>query len=147
MSNFENDILKGSKDLKKMPYSVPEGYFEDFSARLRKRIRQEEKTLKVQPKKRQISPIQVVRYVAVAAVIAVVAALGITLASLKNRAVVPEDSFEDSDFIFYCSELVPATEPESIYYSYNSDSESLSEEDIINYLYYSGVDVDGFLNE
>lgn len=131
-----------------MPYSVPEGYFEDLSTKMCERIRTEEQSPKEQPKRRSSIPVQIFRYSFAAAAIALVVALGITLSSLKNETVNPEDGLQDSDYIFYYSEIVPFTEPESIYYSYDSTSETLlNEEDIINYLYESGIDVDNFLDE
>ncbi len=148
MSRMKNndDILTGSKDLKKMPFSVPEGYFEGFDAVMRRRIRQEEKSGQGQTGKTR-GAIRLVPIIsAAAAAIAIFVAIGLMFKS-SSTAVNPEDSLQDSDIIFYYSELMPATVPESIYHSYDLTDAELSDDDIVNYLIYSGVDVDLLMNE
>ncbi len=152
----KDDILAGSKDFKKMPYSVPEGYFESFGARLGARIRQEE-GLRREPVKRRIFPARLIPYFSVAAAVAIIVALGVTFGSLGRKTAVPEGGLQDSDYVFYYTEIVPVTEPEAIYYSYNSDSDftdydiassdGLDYDDIINYLFESGVDVNTLIHD
>ncbi len=138
MSKIDN-ILKGTDDLKKMPYSLPEGYFEGLNAKVRDRIAKE--TVVSGPKVRRVIPMRFALYAA-AAVVAVLVAVGVLFGLSGRKAVIPEGSLDDSDYVFYFTEVIPVTDPESIYYSYNDVSDDLDFEDIINYLYGEDVDLD-----
>lgn len=121
MDNRQNseDILHGCN---KMPYSVPEGYFESFSERLAMRSARRSPLRRLAP------------YLSLAAMFAVIALVG--TAVLKRFS--PADDMEEYEKFMY-SEFLLMTEPEEIYYSYNSDMSEISEEDIVNYLIHSGV--------
>ncbi len=138
-------ILTGTDDLKKMPYSLPEGYFEGLNAKVRDRIKAEEPAVAAEPSVRRVIPMRFYLYAA-AAVVAVLVAVGVLFGLSGRRAVIPEGGLEDSDYVFYFTEVIPVTDPESIYYSYNSVSYDSDIEDIINYLYEEGVDVETMLN-
>ncbi len=138
MSKIEN-ILTGTDDLKKMPYSLPEGYFEGLSAKVRDRIGQE--TVSAKPADRRVIPMRFYLYAA-AAVVAVLVAVGVLFGLSGRKAVIPEGSLQDSDYVFYFTEVIPVTDPESIYYSYNDVSGELDFEDIINYLYGDELELD-----
>ncbi len=140
MSKIDN-ILTGTDDLKKMPYSLPEGYFEGLSAKVRDRIRMETD----RPAVRRVIPMRFVLYAA-AAVIAVVIAVGLLFGLSGQKTAIPEDGLQDSDYLYYFTEVIPVTDPESIYYSYNSVTYDPEIEDIINYLYDEGIDVDTMLD-
>lgn len=144
MRKFD-DILSGAEELRQMPYSVPEGYFEGLEAKVRSRISDEEGSTRAVGRTRSF-PKRLIPYLSAAAV-AVVVAIGLTLGSLGRKTVVPESGLEDSDYVFYYTELIPVTEPEAIYYSYNSVSEDLSYDDIVEYLLESGADVDDLFND
>ncbi|MCD8207874.1 MAG: hypothetical protein LUD72_08055 [Bacteroidales bacterium] len=138
MSKIDN-ILTGTDDLKKMPYSLPEGYFEGLSAKVHDRISQE--TVVSGPRVRRVIPMRFALYAA-AAVVAVLVAVGVLFGLSGQKAVIPEGGLDDSDYVFYFTEVIPVTDPESIYYSYNDVSGDLDFEDIINYLYGDDVDLD-----
>ncbi len=138
MSKIDN-ILTGTDDLKKMPYSLPEGYFEGLSAKVHDRIAHE--TVVSGPRVRRVFPMRFALYAA-AAVVAVLVAVGVLFGLSGRKAVIPEGGLDDSDYVFYFTEVIPVTDPESIYYSYNDVSDDLDFEDIINYLYGDEVDWD-----
>ncbi len=152
-----DDILTGSKDLKKMPYSVPEGYFESLGEKVRGRIALETVPQGAKAGRRFTFPTRLIPYLSAAAAVAVVVAIGLTLGSLGRKSVIPEDGLQDSDYVFYYTEIIPVTDPESIYYSYNSDSDTyavddlvyddMSYDDIIEYLIESGVDVNTLIHD
>ena len=51
------------------------------------------------------------------------------------------------DSFYRTADLIPVTDPASIYFSsYEEASDGLSEEDIINYLVYTGVEPEEFDN-
>ncbi len=129
-----------------MPFSVPEGYFESFTGKVFGRIAAETAGGSgVKP----VTSVRFVRNFAIAAAIAVLVALGITFSLGLRNTVSPEGGvLDDDDYIFYYTELVPVTESDYVYYSYNySANEEITGEDIINYLYYSDAEGDEFLNE
>ncbi len=150
----KDDILTRSENLKKMPYSIPEGYFESLEAKVLDRIGQEGQLPRESGKKR-VFPARFIPWLAAAAAVAIIVTLGITLGTSSRSAASPEDGLRDSDYVFYFAEIVPVTEPDAIYYSYNTDSdtylydensdydpyEGLSYEDIIEYLGENGVDI------
>ncbi len=129
----ETDILTKCHQLKEMPYSTPEGYFEGIDERVMQNIR----------KGQSVSPfrLKLVPYLSAAAMLAVVAGIGFGV--LKHR-MQDEAIIDVEDYISY---MTPLTEPESIYYSYNTAEESLTEEDIINYLIDSGISLETISNE
>lgn len=121
----ENDILRTLPELKKMPYSTPEGYFSSLK-----------KELKEIPLPSE-APVPfhslLMKFVPVAASFALVVGLGVLFSS--RSAVMPELSQED--FMVFSENYV-----NSIYYS-QDDAQiaeaELADEDIIEYLIYSGI--------
>ncbi len=137
MKKFD-DIMMGSEVLKsKEAFSVPEGYFENFNAKISSRIQAQES------RKRSTG---FVPFYAAAAAIAVLIGLALTFSSISRQSSISDDSLCESDYLFYSAELIPATDPDYIYYSFE-DSESISAEDIVNYLDYIGAEVENYINE
>lgn len=124
----DNDILQ-RKELKEMPFSVPEGYFEDFKERALRLAREsagggEAEAAVERPRGvRKLAP-----YFAFAATLLIMVAVG--TAVLKKTAV-PQD---DLDEITAYYNILPSADNDAIYYSYNMTEEGPSEEDIIEYL-------------
>jgi hypothetical protein len=130
MTENNKDILQNS-ELKKTPYSVPEGYFDKFKAQARTYT--EPKYVPVNLRSR-LAP-----YVGIAAMFLFILVLGRIFvrpdattpaaAYVKNISI-PEDEYEDylvfSDMNVYLSDA--GTEPDE-----------LSAEDIIEYLIYIGA--------
>ncbi len=127
-----NDILADKAELKKMPFRTPEGYFEQFSVK-------GHNTKGISSKGSRSK--RVIPYITAAAMFTVIAAAGTAI--MKN--VLNNDSTTDY-IVWTYDEIIPYTDPESLYYSYNSEK-SLSEEDIIEYLIFNDTDLTMFTNE
>lgn len=121
----ENDILQSAPELKRMPYSAPEGYFSSLK-----------KGLKEIPLPSEASvPIHslFLKFIPVAASFAIVAGLGMFF---SNRS----DSMQElthEDFLVFSDNYV-----NTIYYSQDEAQiaeAELADEDIIEYLIYSGI--------
>jgi len=104
--------------LRQMPYSVPDGYFDSLSETVLKRI----------PARRP-AILRFAPYAAVAAAVLLAAVLFTRPSGLAEE--LADDSFAFAD-------IIPQTDPDAIWYSQASEEE-LSEEDIINYLLFTGV--------
>lgn len=119
------DILE---DLKKMPYTVPEGYFETFEERVR-------------PWETENGnrgwPAKVTPYLSMAAMFAIIVAVGSAIITSAGQ---DAGSSEYEDYL-YCNLIRPSGSL-TAYYSYDEDTYELSEEDIIQYLIYSGTDTE-----
>ncbi|MDE7127661.1 MAG: hypothetical protein K2O58_07195 [Bacteroidales bacterium] len=139
MENSGKDILANAKELKQMPYSTPAGYFENFAVDLRKTERQKHgsKVCLEMPVFRKLSP-----YLAMAAMFAVIAAAGTAL----MRSILPQDDLQEDGSMAYI-DLIPVTEPDALYYSYNYEFDEISDDDLIEYLIYDGTDLELFNNE
>ena len=112
----ERHILNGNAELKSMPFTVPEGYFEGLKAEL-----------KMIPKQ-QTKPVKVIKwkpFIRIASIAAVVAAL------ITAGAVLFEKGNADTDFIVIQEET-----------DYFADLQSLTEDDIIEYLISTGVELE-----
>ena len=112
----ERHILKDSKELKSMPFTVPEGYFEGLKAELKMIPKQQTKPSKV------IKWRPFVRFASIAAVVAALIAAG---------AFFLEKNDEVTDFTVVHEEA-----------DYFADLQSLTEDDIIEYLISTGVELD-----
>ena len=119
----EKDILKSAPELKNLPYSIPDGYFDRLKAEAVNNVRESEE--RQRPFIARLAP---------AAFVFLVTA-GTFLLERTTRAT----QSEMDEFYFY-SNMIPVTDPyavETIKVDYENDI--LEDEDIIEYLIYSGV--------
>lgn len=121
---MKNDVLHTmSSELRKNPYNVPEGYFED----LRGRMYRTENLIEPRSLFNRLVP-----YMSMAAAFVIVALSGAIL--LRNA---DEDYMTYEDYIVHSDMMVS-----SIYEDEGQIAEAtedVNEDDIINYLIYSGV--------
>lgn len=137
MKDFEKDILSSRDDLKKMPFATPEGYLENFRVNLHPEENTASRDIPEISVFRRISP-----YLAMAAMFAMIAAAGAVL----MKTVLNQEDFQEYGSLAY-TDLIPVTDPDTIYYSYNHDYDAISEEDVIEYLIYDGASVETLNNE
>ena len=126
MKTIDNDILKNNPQLKEMPYSTPDGYFESMKDGLL--------TIKTQ----QQSHKSHTGWIAISAA-AAIAAILIIGASLMNPPSI-NDEFTEEDYLVFSEDF--STEvlySASTLYAY---TETLSDEDIIQYLIDSDWEID-----
>ena len=124
----EKDILKSAPELKNLPYSIPDGYFDRLKAKAVNNVRESEE--RQRPFIARLAP-----YAAVAAAFVFLVTAGTFLLERTTRAT----QSEMDEFYFY-SNMIPVTDPyavETIKVDYENDI--LEDEDIIEYLIYSGV--------
>lgn len=112
----EKNILKDKAELKSMPFAVPDGYFEGLKAELKMIPKQQAKPAKVVRWRPSI------RFVSIAAVVAVLIAAGAFFLGRHG---------EESDFT--------VTQEGAGYYA---DLQALTEDEIIEYLISTGVELD-----
>ena len=119
----ENDILKDCMELKQMPYKVPEGYFESFKAEA------------VIPAVRKLSCWnRMAPYAAMAAVFVFLVTAGTFL--LERSA--PQYQMTEEDYMMFSDNMMTSIAYELEYGDQLADAQ-ISDEDIINYLIYTGV--------
>ncbi|MGN1219714.1 MAG: hypothetical protein ACI4TU_02095 [Candidatus Cryptobacteroides sp.] len=116
------DILSSHEELKKMPYEVPEGYFESFKA----------SAARPQRKKTDIWH-KVYPMATMAAMLVVMVTAGTFF--LKKATPAQEMSLED---YIICSGMDITTTSYQTYSSATADAQ-LSNEDIVSYLIYTGM--------
>lgn len=119
----ENDILKDCVELRQMPYSVPEGYFESFKAEA------------VRPVVRRVNFWN--RFAPYAAMAAVFVFL-VTAGTFLLERSTPQYQMTEEDYMMF-SDNIMTTIAYEMEYGYQLAEAEISEEDIINYLIYSGV--------
>lgn len=119
----ENDILKDSLELKQMPFTVPDGYFESFMA------------ANAVPVARKVSLWN--RIAPYAAMAAVFVSLVMTGTFLLERSV-PQYHMTEEDYVIFSDNMMNTIAYEMEYGSQLAEAE-VSSEDIINYLIYTGV--------
>lgn len=119
----ENDILKDSLELKQMPFTVPEGYFEAF------------KEANARPVARKVSLWS--RIAPYAAMAAVFVSLVTTGTFLLERSM-PQYDMTEEDYVLFSDNMTNTIAYEMEYGSQLAEAE-VSSEDIINYLIYTGV--------
>lgn len=119
----ENDILKDSLELKQMPFTVPEGYFEVF------------KEANARPVARKVSLWN--RIAPYAAMAAVFVSLVTTGTFLLERSM-PQYDMTEEDYVLFSDNMMNTIAYEMEYGSQLAEAE-VSSEDIINYLIYTGV--------
>ena len=119
----EKDILKDRVELKQMPFSVPEGYFDSFKAEAKK------------PMVRKLNFREMVMpYVAVAAVFIFLVTAGTFL--LENAT--PRYQMTEEDYMMFSDNMMTTIAYEMEYGAQYAEA-NISDEDIINYLIYTGV--------
>lgn len=124
----EKDILKSAPELKNLPYSVPDGYFDRLKAEAASiaRVREERQ----RPFIARLAP-----YAAIAAVFTFL----VTAGTFLLERTTPADQMEIDEFYFY-SNMIPVTDPYAVEtIKISSEDNVLEDEDIIEYLIYSGV--------
>lgn len=119
----ENDILKDNLELKQMPFTVPEGYFEAFKEANARPV-----AVKVSLGNR-IAP-----YAAMAAVFVSLVTTG---TFLLERSM-PQYDMTEEDYVLFSDNMMNTIAYEMEYGSQLAEAE-VSSEDIINYLIYTGV--------
>ncbi len=118
MKDFHRDILAEMPELKRMPYSTPEGYFEDFRQQMK-------------PSGRRFRWNRTASFVSIAASVAVFVTAGLLL----FRSSPADDEFTYEDFLVFSNSGIDLE-----YYDYSdqyADAEIAN--DIIDYLIYSGI--------
>ena len=144
MSKDEKDILTGLEGLEKMPYRIPEGYFDGLEARIHARIAEKDVPARRRPLRDRL--FRRTAYLSAAAVLGIIAAGGL----LMLRNTVQTDDYGAERYAMYQDvDIIPVTDPESVWLSsYDEEaSDALSTEDIINYLVYIGIEPEEFDNE
>lgn len=123
MKTYGQDILTSQKELKERPFSVPDGYFEAFKA--------EAMRTSVAP---AASPLRrLVPYMAVAASLALLIGVGLSL----NETFRTHEEFSTDDYFLFSDTMIRTIYDDASTYQY-ADAE-LMDEDIIEYLIYTGV--------
>ena len=118
-----NDILKDCTELKQMPFSVPEGYFDSF------------KNANAVPVAKRVSLWnRIVPYVAMAAVFVSLVAAGTFFLERST----PQYQMTEEDYVMFADNMMNTIAYEMEYGDQIAEAD-LSEEDIINYLIYTGV--------
>ena len=118
-----NDILKDCTELKQMPFSVPEGYFDSF------------KNANAVPVARRVSLWnRMAPYAAMAAVFVSLVAAGTFLLERST----PQYQMTEEDYVMFANNMMNTIAYEMEYGDQIAEAD-LSEEDIINYLIYTGV--------
>lgn len=116
------DILAECQELKKMPYSVPDGYFEKF----KEQIKPYEQT------GRHLFAARLMPYAAMAAMFVFL----VTAGTFFLRKSTPADEFTQEDYILFSDNLTNAIYYENTYHYADAEIE---DEDIIEYLIYCGT--------
>ena len=122
----EKDILKSAQELKTRPYNVPEGYFSRMKAELKSCAQESDERRR--PFVARLAP-----YAAMAAVFV----LMVTAGTFLLERTTPTVQEEMDEFYFY-SNMMPVTDPYAIE-SVQLAPEEVAEEDIVEYLIYSGI--------
>lgn len=118
-----NDILKDCTELKQMPFSVPEGYFDSF------------KNANAVPVAKRVSLWnRMVPYVAMAAVFVSLVAAGTFFLERST----PQYQMTEEDYVMFADNMMNTIAYEMEYGEQIAEAD-LSEEDIINYLIYTGI--------
>lgn len=118
-----NDILKDCTELKQMPFSVPEGYFESF------------KKENAMPACRKVSLWnRMAPYAAMAAVFVFLVSAGTFLLEKSS----PDYNMTEEDYVMFADNMMNTIAYEMEFGSQIAEAD-LSDEDIINYLIYTGV--------
>ena len=118
-----NDILKDCTELKQMPFSVPEGYFESF------------KKENAMPVCRKVSLWnRMAPYAAMAAVFVFLVSAGTFLLEKSS----PDYNMTEEDYVMFADNMMNTIAYEMEFGSQIAEAD-FSDEDTINYLIYTGV--------
>ena len=125
MKSFGNDILDSEKSLKGMPYGVPAGYFDGMRRNL--------KEISSAPASQNNAAVRSAYYVAVAAMFALLLAAGGFFIGGTS-----EKEFTEEDYIVFSDQMTS-----TIFYDGNEQyAEAVSDDDIIEYLIYTGMEIE-----
>lgn len=126
MKNLEKDILKDTPGIKEMPFAVPENYFDGLKRNLRRIPMQTEKP-------------RVLRWGRIIAMAAsftlLVAAGGFFLGRSSSDELYIED-----DYLVYSDDMTISVDEE--YYDQYAEAWSVTDEDIIEYLLATGIEIE-----
>ncbi len=114
----KRDILVERSELKKMPYNLPEGYFDEFKS-------------KMKPYGTRRSKPKIIPYISAAASVVLLLTGGLLLSQRTS----PADEFTHEDFLVFSDSMINTE-----YYEYDSEQYAeMTNDDIIDYLIYSGI--------
>ena len=126
MKTTDKDILKDNARLKEMPFGTSEGYFQNLKKNL-KSIPKEQSDKRISPTWSRISA---------TAAIAIIAAAGAILLSNPSS----DKEFTEEDYLVFSDDLsTDVIYSASTLYAY---SEDITEDDIIEYLIDSDMEID-----
>lgn len=126
MKTTEKDILKENTQLKQMPFSTPEGYFESLKQNLKDKGHDS----------RGIGTVATWSRISVAAAIAILVTAGAILMSSPSTA----NEFTEEDYLVFSDDIsTDVIYSASTLYAY---TEGISDEDIIEYLIDSDWEAD-----
>lgn len=129
MKTSGKDILTSQKELKDIPFKVPEGYFESFKSEMSAKVA----TKKPGPWKKAAP------YMAIAAALALFVALG----ALLKDSLDATETYSQEDYILFSDNLISTELYEDNMIDQFAEAD-LMEEDIIQYLIYIGADLESF---
>ncbi len=125
MKTQDNDILKQDGNLKEMPFSLPEGYMES--------LRKELKTIPQRNTKKIPIFNRIIPYVSLAAAFAMIVTIG---GFILEKTTETDLSYED--YIVFSEDMT-----NTIFYDTETQyAEAFSDEDIIEYLIHTGVEIE-----
>ena len=127
MKDLQKDILQEAS-LKKCPYSVPEGYFESFKEKAAKYSQPAE-----------AASLQFKRILRTTISMAAMFALMVTAGTMFLKGVTPEDGLTQEDYIVFTDGYLDLEMYDTDGMTEQYADASLSKEDIIEYLIYTGV--------
>lgn len=127
MKDFERDILQ-EVSLKNNPYSVPEGYFESLKDRAVK-----------YSKPAEVAPMQFKRILTTAISMAAMFIIMVTAGTMFLKGVTPEEDLTEEDYIVFSDGYLELEMYDTDGMAEQYADASISDEDIIEYLIYTGV--------
>lgn len=127
MKDFKRDILQEAS-LKNCPYSVPEGYFESLKERAVK-----------YSKPAEVAPMQFRRILWTAISMAAMFIIMVTAGTMFLKGVTPEDDLTQEDYIVFSDGYFDLEMYDTDGMAEQYADASISDEDIIEYLIYTGV--------
>lgn len=125
MKTQDNDILKQDGNLKEMPFSLPEGYMES--------LRKELKTIPQRNTKKISIFNRILPYVSLAAAFAMIVTIG---GFILEKTTQQDLSYED--YIVFSDDMTNTL----LYDTDELYADALSDNDIIEYLIYTGVEIE-----
>lgn len=125
MKTQDNDILKQDGNLKEMPFSLPEGYMES--------LRKELKTIPQRNTKKIPIFNRILPYVSLAAAFAMIVTIG---GFILEKTTQQDLSYED--YIVFSDDMTNTL----LYDTDELYADALSDDDIIEYLIYTGVEIE-----